>query len=115
MTALYAAALDTRLRAALSSGYLDDPRPDWEQREDRMLWKLRSNFSTDQIAALVGPRKLRISHAIDAAALAWLAQEEHPTPLAPAPGNAATPSLDLEKVSEIANAQFSEWQAFFRN
>jgi dienelactone hydrolase len=115
MTALYAAALDTRLKVTLSSGYLDDPRPDWEQPEDRMLWKLRVHFSNDQIAALVGPRKLRFCHAVDAAALAWLAQEQHPTTPTPAPANAATPSLDLEKVSEIANAQFSEWQAFFRN
>jgi dienelactone hydrolase len=115
VTALYAAALDTRLKVALSSGYLDDARPDWEQPEDRMLWKLRANFSNDQIAALVSPRKLRICHAIDAAALAWLAQEQHPSAPAPSPANAATPSLDLEKVSEIANAQFSEWQAFFRN
>jgi Prolyl oligopeptidase family len=28
---------------------------------------------------------------------------------------AAAPTMDLEKVSEIANGQFSEWQAFFRN
>src|SRR5258705_12406482 len=110
MTALYAAALDTRLKVALSSGYLDDSRPDWEQPEDRMLWKLRANFSNDQIGALVAPRKLRISHAIDAAALAWLAQEQHPNPPAPLPANAPTPSLDLEKVSQIATAHFSEWQ-----
>ena len=115
MTALYAAALDTRLKMALSSGYLDDPRPDWEQPEDRMIWKLRAHFSNDQIAALVAPRKLRISHAIDAAAVAWLAGEQHPSSPASSPANAAGPTLDLEKVSQIANAQFSEWQAYFRN
>jgi dienelactone hydrolase len=115
MTALYAAALDTRLKMALSSGYLDDPRPDWEQPEDRMIWKLRAHLSNDQIAALVAPRKLHISNAIDAAALAWLAGEQHPSSPAPSPANTPAPSLDLEKVSQIANAQFSEWQAYFRN
>ena len=115
MTALYAAALDTRLKATISSGYLDDQQPDWEQPEDRMLWKLRKHLSNDQIVKLVRPRKLRISHTIDAEALAWLAEQTHPTPPEPSPAKASAPNMDLEKVSEIANAQFSEWQAFFRN
>jgi len=115
MTALYAAALDTRLKATVASGYLDDPDPDWEQPEDRMLWKIRSYFSNDQIAALVRPRALDISSAIDAAALERLAQALEPSPPSPATVNAAAPGMDLERVSEIANAQFSEWQALFRN
>ncbi len=114
MTALYAAALDTRLQAAVSSGYLDDPRPDWDQPEDRMLWKLRSHFSNDQIAELVRPRTFHASKTLDGAALDHLADVLRPVP--PQSGAAAAaPSMDLEKVSEIANAQFSQWQALFRN
>jgi dienelactone hydrolase len=115
MTALFAAALDGRVRAAISSGYLDDPKPDWEQPEDRMIWKLRSWFSNGQIAALVRPRTLRVTPAIDSAALDWLAAELKPEPAAVSAASGETPAMDLEKVSGIANAQFSEWQAFFRN
>src|SRR5262249_47254042 len=115
MTALYAGALDTRIKAAVSSGYLNDPQPEWEQPEDRMIWKLRADLSNDQIARLVAPRKLLVSSEIGPAELDWLAQELKPAPLSPATGSAVVPSMDLEKVSEIANAQFSQWQAFFRN
>ena len=115
MTALYAAALDIRLQAAVSSGYLDDSRPDWDQPEDRMLWKLRTHFSNDQIAALVQPRPFRVCSSIDSAALAWIAQQGPPLQPVPTPASASAPAMDLEKVSEIANAQFSQWQAFFRN
>lgn len=113
--ALYGAALDTRLRAAISSGYLDDSRPDWEQPEDRMLWKARSYFSSEQIAALVHPRVLHASAQLDATALAHLDDSLKPLPPAPRQTAAAAPAMDLEKVSEIYNAQFSQWQAFFRN
>ena len=115
MTALYAAALDIRLKAAISSGYLDDPRPDWDQPDDRMIWKLRAHLSNDQIASLVRPRKLRVCHTIDSAALDWLAPEFRPSPPESSSASAAAPSMDLEKVSGIANAHFSEWQALFRN
>jgi dienelactone hydrolase len=115
MTALYAAALDTRIAAAVSSGYLHDPQPEWEQPEDRMFWKLRAYLSNNQVAALVRPRKLRVSDSIGSAELDWLAGELRPTPSSPEPAGASAPTMDLEKVSEIANAQFSQWQAFFRN
>ena len=115
MTALYSAALDTRIAAAVSSGYLEDTQPEWEQPEDRMLWKLRAYFSNDQIAALVRPRKFRVSHSLGPAEFEWLAGELRPTPPSPDSTGAPAPSMDLEKVSEIANAQFSQWQAFFRN
>jgi hypothetical protein len=61
------------VEAAVSAGYLDDSRPDWEQPEDRMIWKLRSYFSNDQIASLVRPGSLATPRDIDAGAMAWLA------------------------------------------
>jgi dienelactone hydrolase len=61
MTALHSAALDTRIAAAVSSGYLEDTQPEWEQPEDRMLWKLRAYLSNDQIAALVRPRSSAVA------------------------------------------------------
>ncbi|HUQ90160.1 MAG TPA: prolyl oligopeptidase family serine peptidase [Bryobacteraceae bacterium] len=106
LTALFAAALDERLRAAVSEGYRDDPLPEWEQPEDRMMWKLRAYLSNDAIAQLAAPR-LRGSIELMHHAL---------TPSATTGAGAGpAPSMDLEKVSEIANAQFSQWQAFFRN
>src|SRR5262249_34184081 len=80
MTALLAATIDGRLRVALSSGYLDDSRPDWEQPEDRMLWKIRSYFSNDHLAALVRPRILLSPARLDDAALAKLDQALGPEP-----------------------------------
>ena len=73
MTSLLAAALDTRLKVAWTSGYLDDSRPEWEQPEDRMLWKLRRLFlSNSQIMALVSPRTLLSGSTLDDAALTRL-------------------------------------------
>lgn len=112
---MLAAALDTRLAVAWSSGYLDDSQAEWDQSEDRMLWRLRRALSNEQIAALVKPRRLLTGSALDTTALAKLGDILKPSPPEPNAAHAAAPSMDLEKVSEIANAQFSQWQALFRN
>jgi hypothetical protein len=59
MTALFAGALDERFAAVLSSGYLSDERPDWEQPEDRILWKeVLQGWASRAEAVLIGWRNV---------------------------------------------------------
>src|SRR5206468_2038568 len=67
------------------------------------------------IAALIQPRLLHTPASLDEAALAKLDEALKPESPSHSSAMAGSPSMDLEKVSEIANAQFSQWQAFFRN
>jgi dienelactone hydrolase len=105
MTALFAGALDERFAAVASAGYLTDERPDWDQPEDRILWKFRARFTNGDLRAMVAPRALLE----DVSGLGKLLKAE------PVPESAAPPALDPETVSRIAHHQFSQWQSFYRN
>jgi dienelactone hydrolase len=63
LTALYAAAVDPRIDAALVSGYFDRRTAVWEEPIDRNIWSLLERFSDAEIASLVMPRHLVIEHA----------------------------------------------------
>jgi dienelactone hydrolase len=63
LIALYAAAIDTRIDAALVSGYFDGRDRVWEEPIDRNVWSLLERFSDAEIASLVLPRHLVIEHA----------------------------------------------------
>ena len=63
LIAFYAAALDTRITAALVSGYFDSRENVWSEPIDRNVWSLLSHFGDAQIASLVLPRHLVIEHA----------------------------------------------------
>jgi dienelactone hydrolase len=63
LVALYAAALDTRIDAALVSGYFDGRGRVWEEPIDRNVWSLLERFGDAEIASLVMPRHLVIEHA----------------------------------------------------
>lgn len=56
MLALYAAALDERIDAALVSGYFDDRRTVWQQPIDRNVFGLLERFGDAELAAMVSPR-----------------------------------------------------------
>jgi len=60
-----------------------------------MLWKLRANFSNDQIALWWSAQAADLSRD-RCGALAWLAKSSI-RPAGAFAGNAATPSLDLRK------------------
>jgi len=60
LTALYAAALDTRLKAALVARYFDRRDRAFEEPEDRILWKQMERFGDAEIAAAIAPRALVI-------------------------------------------------------
>lgn len=59
---LYAAALDTRIRAALVSGCLDSRQHVWQEPICRNLFGLLGDFGDAEIAGLIAPRCLVIEH-----------------------------------------------------
>lgn len=63
LIAFYAAALDSRIDAALISGYFGSRERVWSEPIDRNIWSLLTRFGDAQIASLILPRHLVIEHA----------------------------------------------------
>ncbi len=61
-TAFYAAAIDTRIGAALVSGYFDSRQRVWAEPIYRNVWGLLREFGDAEIAGLILPRTLVIEH-----------------------------------------------------
>ena len=61
--ALYAAALDPRIKAACVSGYLGDRNDVWRQPVDRNVFGLLEQFGDAEVASLVAPRALIVEAA----------------------------------------------------
>lgn len=148
LTALYAAALDTRLKSALVANYLDQRERAFEEPDDRILWKHLEQFGDAEIAAAIAPRALVIDRGGPAVAAEFQRarslfekagagqairysgerdQKDGPTtaaielfdetlhPDVQWPISAPLPPPDPEPFYAIANAQFSQWQARYRN
>jgi dienelactone hydrolase len=148
LTALYAAALDTRLNAALVAHYFDGRERAYEEPEDRILWKSLERFGDAEIASMIAPRALLIDRGGPLAQseferarklferagagprLRYIAERDQ----LQGPSTAAIelfdevlhpdihwlisppqPPQDPEIFLAIANAQFSQWQARYRN
>jgi dienelactone hydrolase len=148
LTALYAAALDTRIQATLVANYFDQRDLAFHEPEDRILWKHLASFGDAEIAGSIAPRALLIDrggprvldefrraqgyfeqansapalrysgerdqqHGPSTAALESFDETLHPSVewIISAP---QTPP-DPEPFYAIANAQFSQWQARYRN
>lgn len=62
LLAFYAAAVDTRIDAALVSGYFDRRERLWTEPIYRNLFGLLREFGDAEIASLIAPRKLVIEH-----------------------------------------------------
>jgi cephalosporin-C deacetylase-like acetyl esterase len=60
MLALYAAALDARIKATSVSGYFGNRDRIWEQPIDRNVFGLLEQFGDAELAAMVMPRRLMI-------------------------------------------------------
>ncbi|HEV2382800.1 MAG TPA: hypothetical protein VG206_23800 [Terriglobia bacterium] len=58
LIAFYAAALDTRIQAALVSGYFDSRQRVWSEPIYRNVWGLLEEFGDAELATLVAPRAL---------------------------------------------------------
>ncbi len=148
LTALYAAALDTRVKAALVANYFDRRDRAFEEPEDRILWKHLERFGDAEIAALIAPHALvidrggpgaaaeflrarpffekakaagaiRYSSERDqqdgpsTAAIEWFDEALYPNVHWSIP--AVQAPADAETFFAISNAQFSQWQARYRN
>ena len=60
LVAFYAAAADTRIDAALVSGYFDSRENLWQEPIYRNVWGLLTEFGDAEIAGLIAPRSLVI-------------------------------------------------------
>lgn len=58
--ALYSAALDSRIEAALISGYFQPREGVWQEPIDRNIWGQLTEFGDAQIAGMIAPRPLII-------------------------------------------------------
>ncbi|MCP4886979.1 MAG: hypothetical protein GY904_10255, partial [Planctomycetaceae bacterium] len=55
LLALYSAAIDTRIDAAIVSGYFDERESIWNEPIYRNVWNLLSEFGDSQLAGLIAP------------------------------------------------------------
>ena len=62
LVALYAAAIDPRIRASLVSGYFDSRQSVWAEPIYRNVWGLLREFGDAEMAGLILPRELVIEH-----------------------------------------------------
>lgn len=60
LIALYSAAIDNRIHAALVSGYFQPREKVWQEPIDRNVWKLLTEFGDAEIAGMIAPRSLTI-------------------------------------------------------
>lgn len=62
LVAFYSAAVDTRIDAALVSGYFNSRQMVWSEPIYRNVWSLLREFGDAEIAGLILPRELVIEH-----------------------------------------------------
>src|SRR5882672_4205720 len=62
LLALYAAAVDTRIDAALVSGYFDSRQHVWSEPLYRNVWGLLREFGDAELATLIAPRGLVVEY-----------------------------------------------------
>ena len=107
LLAIYSAALDTRIDAAVVSGYFQSRQRVWEEPIYRNVWRLLREFGDAEMASLVAPRTLIIE------ASAGPEVEGPPPPRAgrsgAAPGRLVSPPL------ESVEAEFSRTRQFYEN
>jgi dienelactone hydrolase len=62
LLAFYAAAVDTRIDAALVSGYFNSRQKVWDEPVYRNVWALLTEFGDAEIASLIAPRPMVIEY-----------------------------------------------------
>jgi dienelactone hydrolase len=95
--ALYAAALDPRIRAICVSGYFDDRNDIWRQPIDRNVFGLLEQFGDAEVASLIAPRTLIVEAATGPDFVI-------PPGTGGAPGRLITPKLETVK-AEVEKAR----------
>lgn len=113
MIALYAAAIDDRIQTTLVRDYSADRRPAYDEPEDRAIWKQLLRFGDAEVARMAAPRKLLIEggkttgEGLDRLCALLKAGPEQPSK--------PDRLIDHDRVSQVANAQFVQWQMRYRN
>ncbi|HUQ93016.1 MAG TPA: dienelactone hydrolase family protein [Bryobacteraceae bacterium] len=110
LIAFYAAAVDSRFKAAQVANYYNGPEKAFDEPEDRIIWRRMPRFRDDEVARLIAPRRL-ILEGGDAGAMSFAAE------LKAAKGTAIRwdQQMSPDEIGQIANAQFTQWQARYRN
>lgn len=62
LVALYSAAVDTRLKSCLVSGYFDARTRPWEEPIYRHVWSLTREFGDAELGAMIAPRPLLVEY-----------------------------------------------------
>ena len=103
LIALYAAALDRRIEAALVSGYFDSRQRLWEEPIYRNVFGLLREFGDAEIASLIAPRALIVEYSVEPKVEGPPAPREGRT--GAAPGKLKTPEYEsVEAEFERARA-----------
>jgi len=92
LLALYASALDPRLKATLVSGYFQEREAVWQEPIYRNVWALLNEFGDAELAGLIAPRRLVIE-ASAAVEIAGPPAARAGRRNVAAPGRIANPSL----------------------
>jgi dienelactone hydrolase len=104
LLALYAAALDTRIRAAGVSGYYESRQQLWREPIYRDVWGLLREFGDAEIGSLIAPRALVVEACASPVVNGPPAAREDRANAACPNGILATPQLDNIK-QEVARAR----------
>jgi dienelactone hydrolase len=95
--ALYASALDSRIKVACVSGYFDNRNDLWRQPVDRNVFGLLEQFGDAEVASLIAPRTLVVE-------AAKAPEFTIPPATGGAPGRLTTPRLEAVQ-AEIERAR----------
>lgn len=95
LIAMYAAALDPRIRACLVSGHFDSRQRLWEEPIYRNVWGLLREFGDAEIASLIAPRALVVEHSLVPKV------EGPPAPTAGRSGGAAPGRLSIPTANAV--------------
>jgi len=106
LVALYAAALDPRIRGALVSGYFQPRENLWQEPIYRRVWSLVRDFGDAEIARLVAPRGLVIEHSlgprVDGPPAVDAARRKGAAPGVLAPSDFAEVRAEFERAQRLA-------------
>lgn len=93
LLAFYSAAVDTRIEAALVSGYFKPRQKTWQEPLYRNVWALLQEFGDAEIASLIAPRGLVVEYSTEPPVDGPPPAREGQRNVA-APGRLETPSFD---------------------
>jgi len=111
LIALYSAAVDTRLKGCLTSGYFEARTRPWDEPIYRHVWALTREFGDAELGAMVAPRSLIVEYS------AAPRVDGPPTPQqnrrGAAAGRLATPGVDsvkleFDRINQLVPGGFQE-------